>query len=293
MSMEMPGKRRPHEIFTGLFLLVHPIPVAIHVVAVTFFVLLAAWPVLAWPEILLLIGAHTAMQVAIAIHNDYCDRATDTLGKKKKPIPLGLITPREALYGSICCMALMLLLLLPLSRLAGLISLLYLALALGYNLGLKATPLSGVVFALAIPLIPLYAFVGVEHFTSFLGWFTPVAALLGIAINLANSLPDLEEDRASNLHTLAVVLGRKASYLVCTLCVLLSVLLIGFVSLVQLVPTQNQIVLPLLFVICTGTVAAYFYFRDRQEKALSQRYFYSIVCASLLLAIGWIIGVLR
>jgi 4-hydroxybenzoate polyprenyltransferase len=292
MVAPVPVKRGPHEILTGLFLLIHPIPVAIHVIAVTLFVLLAAWPVLRWPEILLLIGAHAAMQLAIAIHNDYCDRKTDAQGEKKKPIPLGLITPSEALFASIFCLGLMLLLLLPLNRLALLISLLYLALAFGYNLGLKATPLSGIVFALAIPLIPLYAFIGVGHFIPFLGWFVPAGALLGIAINLANSLPDIEDDRAGGMHTLAVVLGTKISYSVCACCVLLSAILIGFVSLTQTVPTQNQVVLPTLIVICVGTIAAYLSFKDRLGRASHSGYFYSIVCASLLLVIGWIIGVL-
>src|SRR5450631_4088678 len=200
MARVTPGKRQPREIFTGLLLLIHPIPVALHVAAVTLLALLAAWPIFQWQSILLLVGAHAAMQCAIAVLNDYCDRVPDAQGKKPKPIPLGLILPHEALLFGIACIGLMLLLLLPLNRLALLISLLYLALGLAYNLGLKATPLSGIVFALAIPLIPVYAFVGVGHIIPLLGWFIPVAALLGIAINLANSLPDIEEDRASGVH---------------------------------------------------------------------------------------------
>jgi 4-hydroxybenzoate polyprenyltransferase len=290
--MVAPAKRRPHEILTGLFLLIHPIPVAIHATAVTLCVLLAAWPVWRWPEIFLLIGAHTAMQLAIATHNDYCDRKTDAQGKKKKPIPLGLITPGEALFVSICCLGLMLLLLLPLNRMALLISLLYLALAFGYNLGLKATPLSGVVFALAIPLIPLYAFVGVGHFIPFLGWLVPVVALVGIAINLADSLPDIEDDRASGLRTLAVVLGAKISYSVCTCCVLLSAILIGFVSFTRIVSAQNYVVLPTLLVICAGTIGIFLAFKDQQGNTSRVRYFYGIMSASVLLLVGWFIGVL-
>ena len=61
-------------------------------------------------------------------------------------------------------MFIMVLLLIPLNRMALLISLLYLALGQSYNLGLKTTPLGGIVFALAIPLIPVYAFVAVGHF---------------------------------------------------------------------------------------------------------------------------------
>src|SRR6266700_2234344 len=88
------------------------------------------------------------------------------------------------------------LLLLPLHRLALLISLCYLALGQGYNLGLKSTPLSGIVFALAMPLIPLYAFAGVGRTLPFLFWLVPVGCLLGVALNLANSLPDIPGDAA-------------------------------------------------------------------------------------------------
>ncbi len=289
--MKKSGKRQPREVATGLFLLIHPVPVALHVLAITFFAFLAAWPRVQWPLILSLIGAHAAMQIAIAVLNDYCDRKTDTQSNKQKPIPLGLITPQEALFFGILCIGLMLLLLLPLNRLALLISLLYLALGLSYNLGLKATPLSGIVFALAIPLIPVYGFVGMGHIVPVLGWFIPVAALLGIAINLANSLPDIEEDRNSGVRTLAVVLDINASSIVCTSCILLSAALVGFISFTQIIPTHNQIIIPVLFVVCPGIVAAYVYFRNEQKKKLYQRYFYLVVCASLLLAIGWIIGV--
>jgi 4-hydroxybenzoate polyprenyltransferase len=232
------------------------------------------------------------MQLAIAILNDFCDRRADEQSKKQKPIPLGLITPREALCLGLLCIVLMLILLFPLNRLALLISLLYLALGLGYNLGLKATPLSGVVFALAIPLIPVYAFVGANRFAPFLGWFIPIAALLGVAINLANSLPDIEEDRTSKVYTLAVVLGIQSTYLVCTLCLLLGAAVIGFLTFTQVVPAQNPLILSLLVIACPGILIAYVFFRARQEKYLRQRYFYVVVCTGLLLAVGWLIGVL-
>ena len=80
-------------------------------------------------------------------------------------------------------MLIMVLLLLPLNSLALLVSLLYLICGQSYNLGLKATPLSGIVFAIAIPLIPVYAFVGVERFVPLVFWQIPVAALLGVALH--------------------------------------------------------------------------------------------------------------
>ena len=84
----------------GLFLLCHPGPVLLHMIAVTGFVLLAVWPHMHWNIIILLLTAHLAMQLSIAAFNDYCDRQRDTLGKKNKPIVCGLVLPYEALFAT-------------------------------------------------------------------------------------------------------------------------------------------------------------------------------------------------
>ena len=146
--MEIVRKRRVSDILLGFFLLSHPGPVFIHIIGVSVFTLLAAWPRLVWSTVLLVIAAHTAMQISIAMINDYCDRRLDAAGKPEKPIPRGLVHPREALVAGLFMIVLMVLLLLPLPPLALLVSLLYLTLAQAYNLGLKSTPLSGIVFAL-------------------------------------------------------------------------------------------------------------------------------------------------
>ncbi|HYK84500.1 MAG TPA: UbiA family prenyltransferase, partial [Ktedonobacteraceae bacterium] len=213
--MEITRKRRFQDMALGFFLLSHPAPVLLHIIGVTVFTLLAAWPSLLWPLIVLVIAAHTAMQVSIAMINDYCDRRLDAVGKPNKPIARGLVTPREALIGGLFMTGVMLLLLLFLNPLALGISLVYLVLAQGYNLGLKSTPLSGIVFALAMPLIPLYAFAGMGRTLPLLFWLVPVGFLLGVALNLANALTDLEEDAAMGARTLAVVLGVKHSFLLC------------------------------------------------------------------------------
>src|SRR5207302_7933739 len=70
--MEIVKKRRLNEIILGFFLLSHPVPVMFHIIAVTLFTLLAAWQHPVWSVIVLVIAAHTAMQVSIAMINDYC-----------------------------------------------------------------------------------------------------------------------------------------------------------------------------------------------------------------------------
>src|SRR6266702_5013875 len=89
-SMQITKKRTFNDIILGFFLLSHPIPVLFHIIAVTIFTLLAAWPHFVWSIIVLVIAAHTAMQVSIAMINDFCDRRMDTQSKPEKPIPQGL-----------------------------------------------------------------------------------------------------------------------------------------------------------------------------------------------------------
>lgn len=290
--LQAPNKRRLAELLYGFFLLCHPGPVLFHVLAVTIFALLAAWPQVVWSTIVLVIAAHTAMQLSIAILNDYCDRQNDLLSKKRKPIPLGLVRPQEALIAGIALMVLMALLLLPLPPLALLISLLYLALGQGYNLGLKSTPLSGIVFALAIPLIPLYAFVGVGHMTPFAFWLVPVGALLGVALNLANSLPDIEDDTASHARTLAVVLGLKGAFRFSALLLLLATLLVALLALTRLVPAQLRILVPTLLLVCVVAGVLLLAFGPQKPRQTRKTYFYLVVLSCLLLAGGWLISAL-
>lgn len=288
--MDISKKRRFVEKVRGFWLLSHPLPFSFHTLAVTLFTLLAAWPHFVWTTIAFVVAAHTAMQLSISFLNDYCDRYTDAVGKKNKPIPQGLVTPREALIAGLLMIVLMLLLLLPLNPLALLISLLYLAFGQGYNFGLKSTPLSGIVFALAMPLIPIYAFVGVGHTLPLLFWLVPVLAPLGVSLNLANSLPDIEEDAASNARTLAVVLGVRGSFLICNVLLLLCIVFVGILTLFNIVPARTGIVVPTLILACI--LVGILLFLSGSQKPLHTRktYFYLVVFTCLVLAGGWIIG---
>ncbi len=290
--MEIIQKRRTIDILRGFFLLCHPLPVLFHTVAVTLFALLAAWPHISWGVLFLVVGAHVAMQLSIAVLNDYCDRERDITSRKNKPIPRGLVRPQEALLSGLLLILLMLLLLLPLSPLALMVSLLYLACGQSYNLGLKGTPFSGVVFALAMPLIPVYAFVGMGHVIPLILWFVPIAALLGIALNLANSLPDIESDAASNTRTLAVVLGVRGTFLACPLLILLALGLIGVLASTRLVPAQPWLLLPTLLLVVLSNASLLILLKWQKKQRIRKIYFYLAVFASLALAAGWLISTL-
>jgi 4-hydroxybenzoate polyprenyltransferase len=288
--MEIPRKRQLNDILAGLFLLSHPGPVALHVITVAVFALLAAWPHISWSIFALIVGAHAAMQISIAMLNDYCDRRMDAQGKPYKPIPRGLILPREALVSGLLMIALMLILLLPLPPLALLFSLAYLALGQSYNLGLKSTPMSGIVFALAMPLIPLYAFAGVGRSLPFLFWLAPVGFLLGVGLNLANSLPDVEEDAAGGARTLAVALGVKRSFLLCQLSILLSAVLIAGLALLNIVPARPLTLITTLILTVLSIVAMQLFSGPTKPVETRKGFFYQFVLTCIVLTGGWLIG---
>jgi len=290
--MQITKKRTFNDIILGFFLLSHPIPVLFHIIAVTIFTLLAAWPHFIWSVIVLVITAHVAMQVSIAMLNDYCDRRADAQSKPEKPIPRGLILPREALMAGLLMIAIMLVLLIPLPLLALGISLCYLVLGQAYNLGLKSTPLSGIVFALAMPLIPLYAFAGVGHIPSIILWLVPAGFLLGIALNLANSLPDLEEDQAQGIRTLAVVLGVRRSFTACHVLIIACAVMIGVLSITSIVPANPWIIAPVLILTLLAVVGMILFFGSEKSLKSRKAYFYLVTLTCILLAGGWLIGVL-
>jgi len=290
--MEIVKKRRASDILRGYFLLSHPGPVFIHIIGVTVFTLLAAWPRPLWGIIVLVITAHTAMQISIAMINDYCDRDLDAASKPEKPIPRGLVSPHEALIAGLLMIVFMVLLLLPLNPLALIISLVYLTLGQAYNLGLKSTPLSGIVFALAMPLIPLYAFAGVGRVLPFLFWLVPVGFLLGVALNLANSLTDLEEDSAYGAKTLAVVLGVKGSFRACHLLLLTGAALIALLMVLHIVPAAPWILVPTLCVTVAAVVVMFLFFGAEKPVATRKVHFYLAALTAIVLSGGWLIGVI-
>jgi 4-hydroxybenzoate polyprenyltransferase len=287
--MQRSEKRSLQDMMVGVFWLCHPVPVAFHTLAVVVLALLASWSHITWFSFIIVVLAHTAMQLSIAVLNDYCDRYLDAASKREKPIPRGLIRPREALFLGIFLFLVMIVLLLFLPLLALLVSLLYFAFGLSYNLGLKTTPWSGVVFALAIPLIPVYAFAGMGHLLPMVFWLVPVAALLGIALNLANSLPDLELDAAHRARTLAVVLGLRRSFLLCPLLIAACALLIALLVMTRLTPVHTWTVIPVLMIACVLLSIMFLFFGPHKPSSTRKLYFYLVVLTSFVLAGGWLL----
>ncbi|GCE18054.1 hypothetical protein KDK_18540 [Dictyobacter kobayashii] len=140
-------------------------------------------------------------------------------------------------------------------------------------------------------LIPVYAFVGVGHYTPALICLIPVAALLGIALNLANSLPDIAEDAANKARTLAVVLGEQRTRLACPLLILATEVLVIIFAVMNVVNMRAWIIWPTLGLVFM-LVVWLFGWSYRGLRPLNYRhYFLLVVCTCLLLASGWLTSI--
>jgi 4-hydroxybenzoate polyprenyltransferase len=173
------------------------------------------------------------VQFSISALNEWADRDLDRRSGRRRPIPLGLLSPGLALsvavVGAVGALAFS-----ALSHLGPVALLLVgvgIACGWAYDLWLKPTPLSFLPFAIAFPLMPFWIGVLSGRPASSLGILFLGGSPLASAIHLADAMPDRDRDRAAGLGTLAVALGRPGAEMAAV-----GLLLIGtMVSIVLLV----------------------------------------------------------
>jgi 4-hydroxybenzoate polyprenyltransferase len=256
----------------GMILATHPIPSLMYVVAVALFSVLAAVSsghAIAPTTLARVLVGVAGAQVAIGTLNDYMDRELDAQSRRSKPLVLGLITPRMALGQVISATILLLLLMMPLGWVALILGIFIEGLGLAYDLGLKRTPISGLLYAIYFPLIPLLAWAVFGTYQPFLLWVLPFGAALGLAMNIANSLPDLESDTQAGVRGLPHLLGLRNGLVIVWATPPLIYLVMLVLDLVGLVPARS-LGLALAGVAATFPVAlaALLYFRRPTAQTL-------------------------
>ena len=189
--------------------LVHPFPSALNALLVVGLGLLAGGA----PATVAALGlAMVLLQFSIGAANDYFDADLDARTKPGKPIAAGLVDRKTAaIVASLCGV-----LALAVAALVGPLELLLAGAMLGaglaYDAWLKPTAWGWLAFALAFPLLPVYAWLGASgELPPRPELLLPVAALAGPALQLANGLVDIEADRRAGIVTLPVRLGRRLS----------------------------------------------------------------------------------
>lgn len=276
----------------GYFRVTHPLPSVMYVVATALLSVVAAAAShrsLDGATLARALIAVGSAQIAVGAFNDYCDRELDAAeGRSDKPLVGGLITPRGAVILGGAASVCMLVAIAPLGPLPLVLGLLIEGLGLAYDFRFKGTPVSALLFAVYFPLFPLLAWTLFGRWQPFLPWLLPFGAALGIAMNVANSLPDLEADLAAGVRGLPHLLGFRRGLFVAwgtPPAVLAAMLLLDVTG---VVPLRG----PGLFIAAAATLVVYglsvVLYRRRPVPATLRTTFLLQGFGVIALAGGWI-----
>jgi 4-hydroxybenzoate polyprenyltransferase len=197
----------------GAARLVHPFPSILDGIAAGAFGLAAGGT----PMVATGLGlAMVALQAGIGATNDVVDAPRDAGRKPGKPIPAGLVSPATARRVVVVAFGVGL-------GLAGLsggpaavaVAVLGVAIGLAYDLRLKGTAWSWLPFAVGIPVLPVFSWIGATgHLPIAFLVLIPAAAAAGAALAIANALVDVERDRLAGTGSIALALGPANAWLI-------------------------------------------------------------------------------
>jgi 4-hydroxybenzoate polyprenyltransferase len=196
----------------ALALSTHPIPgLAVTAIAV----ILGIGVGLPLERVVLLGLAFLANQVSVGLSNDWIDADRDrAVGRTDKPVAQGRIGAGVVRNAAFSCVALAILLTIPLGWLATIAHAVFIVSAWSYNLGLKSTPLSVLPYIVSFGLLPLVVTLALPEPALASPWAMLAGALLGVSAHFANVLPDLADDEATGVRGLPHRVGRRAAGLV-------------------------------------------------------------------------------
>lgn len=201
----------PHRI-GGLIRLTHPFPSLLDGLVV------AAVAVLAGAD-----GATAArlgvsmtlLQCSIGALNDVVDASHDAGHKPGKPIPAGLVSRPVAWALVAGGGGLGLVIAVASGAATGLLAAAVLAIGYGYDLVFKGTAWSWLPFAIGIPLLPVFGWLGTTGgLAPAFALLLPLAFVAGTALAIANARADVERDTVAGVNSVAVRLGLERSWIV-------------------------------------------------------------------------------
>jgi 4-hydroxybenzoate polyprenyltransferase len=153
-------------------------------------------------------------QVSIGWSNDLIDADRDTaVHRSDKPLARadGVLSSRAVAVATAVATVATVPLSLALGWRAGGVHLLAVASGWVYNLGVKATALSVLPFAVTFGLFPAVATLPLEQHPWPPPWVLLAGALIGVSAHFGNVVPDLDEDATAGVRGLPHRLGRLAS----------------------------------------------------------------------------------
>lgn len=201
----------------GALFVIHLFPAAMNGAAGLIFYLIASGGT-GWGSACLLGLSIFLIHAAIGSLNDYLDIELDRRNRPDKPLVRGDLSPR----GGFVISAGAAIVGVGLSALFGLpvvlVAIVVLAAGLAYDLWLKGTLVSWLPYGVAIPALPVWAFLAAGQFTLVLLLSFPLGILIALALYLANTIPDIEGDTNFGIAGLAQTLGVDRSLAVTWVC---------------------------------------------------------------------------
>jgi 4-hydroxybenzoate polyprenyltransferase len=159
------------------------------------------------------LASTAAGQASVGWSNDFLDHHRDAAaGRSEKPLVSGHVAPGTVVVAAVIALPLSFALSLPVGVPEAMVMLAAVLSAWAYNLGVKATPLSWLPYALSFGLAPVYIWLATGDRAP--AWVVAGGALLGVGAHLLNAIPDLEADRVGDVRGLPHRLGLRGSLLV-------------------------------------------------------------------------------
>jgi 4-hydroxybenzoate polyprenyltransferase len=164
-----------------------------------------------------LAGSMLALQASIGAVNDLVDEPLDAAVKPMKPLPAGLISRRAAQLVAVGTLLAGLVLSAPSGAATVGVAAVGVGLGYLYDLRLSRTAASWVPLALALPLVPIHAWLGSTGTVPAGLWaLVPAAALAGAGLAISNGLVDVERDARAGREGTSVTLGRGRAWIAAT-----------------------------------------------------------------------------
>jgi 4-hydroxybenzoate polyprenyltransferase len=230
--------------------------------------------------------AMTALQASIGALNDLVDAPRDAGRVPPKPIPSGVVPPVVAravvVVGAVVGLALAALSGPAMLFLAGLV----LAIGYGYDLVFKGTAWSWLPFAVGIPVLPIFAWLGATGgVPASFAILLPTAVVAGAALAVGNARADVERDASVGVDSVALRLGLDRAWTINA--ALLSVVVL--MALVSLGRDSNPA--PWLAVVAAGVVIGSGVVIGRRGDAARRERAWELQAIGVgLLAAAWLAG---
>lgn len=202
--------------------LLHPVPVALTLVATVAFAPLSRNGATSDSQILPVVAIIALSQIAIALFNDVCDLELDRINRPERALPRRLIGVGPATATVVVCAALSIALAFVFGILSGILVALGTGAGLTYSAWFKGTSMSWVPFAIAFPLLPIWELLVFHNHTGKLWSIAVIGIPAATAIHLSDALPDRESDLHAGSGGAATRLPRRWVIALCRSLLILS-----------------------------------------------------------------------